>query len=244
MSNNNPNWQFDEFTQVGRDYADDDEVEVYDETHAQFRDFAAEAKRALELLDLKPAASLIDVGCGTGNFLIHAAKAGVFVHGADVSKPMLKYAEHKTGDLPVSLHHAGFLSLDFPDEYFDAITTTFAFHHLPDFWKGVALERMNALLKPGGRIYLCDVILQPENCMDNIEQMIQHQYAAGGDFLRDDAIGHFREEFSTYDWVMEGLFQQAGFNILFNEFEGGLIGTYLCEKPSPSASVPLDPTTL
>lgn len=41
--------------------------------------------------------------------------------------------------------------------------------------------------------------------MQNIEDFVEKQAAAGGDFLRDDATGHFREEHSTYDWFMDGL---------------------------------------
>jgi hypothetical protein len=41
----------------------------------------------------------------------------------------------------------------------DAVVTTLALHHLPDFWKGMALKRVHGMLKRGGRLYIHDVIL-------------------------------------------------------------------------------------
>ena len=55
----------------------------------------------------------------------------------------------------------------------EAIVTTFAFHHLPDFWKGVALSRMHGMLQPGGLLYIHDVILEPDHALENIEAFIE-----------------------------------------------------------------------
>jgi putative AdoMet-dependent methyltransferase len=224
-----PAWQFDEFRQIGRDYTSLEEVRVYDETHARFRDIAAESRQALDRLDLQPGMVLLDIGCGTGTFAIEAARRHLTVHAADVSKTMLAYAKEKAGGAAITFHHAGFLTLEMPAGSVDAICTTFAFHHLPDFWKGVALKRLARMLKPAGRLYLRDVILQDDHALDNIARLVAHQEAVGGDFLRQDVEGHFRDEHSTYDWVMDGLLERSGFSILAREFEGGVLGTYLCE---------------
>ncbi len=52
----------------------------------------------------------------------------------------------------------------------------------------------------------------------------------GGDFLREDAEGHFRDEHSTYDWVVDGLLTRAGFTIISKEMNQGVLATYLCTK--------------
>lgn len=225
-----PSWQFDEFEQVGRDYDTDREVEIYDETHAQFRDIDSENRKVLTSLALPAGATLIDIGCGTGHFAIEAAKHGLHVHAADVSGKMLERAERKSLGVAIAFHHAGFLTLEMPSESMDAITSTFAFHHLPDFWKGIALHRLAKMLKTGGTLYLKDVILLEQNAEANIAALISQQEALGGDFLREDAEGHFKSENSTYDWVIEGLLDRAGFSIKDRSFEGGVIGTYLCGK--------------
>ncbi len=45
---------------------------------------------------------------------------------------------------------AGFLSYKHEAEPVDVIMTRAAFHHLPDFWKQIALLRMNNMLKMDG----------------------------------------------------------------------------------------------
>jgi hypothetical protein len=48
-------WQYDEFEQVGRDYGNPAEVEIYDSTHAAFREVEAESNQVLVCLDWQPA---------------------------------------------------------------------------------------------------------------------------------------------------------------------------------------------
>lgn len=232
MSNDEA-WRYDEFRQVGKDYDSDAEVDVYDSTHADFRDLAAEADRAIEMLGLKRGDTVIDFGCGTGTFAIRAAQLGVEVHAVDVSETMLAKARGKASDAGASsirFHHAGFLTYTHTGAPVSAISTSLSFHHLPDYWKGVALKRLAEMLVDGGRLYLHDVIIEEPNAVANINKLIEHQAKLGGDFLREDAEIHFREEFSTYDWIMDGLLTRAGFKILQKQFEAGLMGTYLCEK--------------
>ncbi len=226
-------WQYDEFKQVGKDYGTVDEVEVYDSSHSDFRDIEAESNTVLDTLDLQSGATLVDFGSGTGTFALQAAKRGLDVHAVDVSEAMIanaKLKSDKAGVSNIQFHHAGFLTFEFPEEHADAVTTTFAFHHLPDFWKGIALKRIHKMLKPHGQLYLHDVILEETKALENIGAMIESQAAAGGDFLREDAEMHFRDEYSTYDWVMDGLFERAGFRIENKQIEGGVLGTYFCRK--------------
>lgn len=221
-------WQYDEFKQVGKDYGDTAEVEAYDSSHARFRDVQSEGNRILEILQIKSGETLIDFGSGTGMFAIQAARRGVHVHAVDVSPAMIAHAKtnaDKAAVRNITFHHAGFLTYTHAQEPADAITTTFAFHHLPDFWKGVALSRLYDMLKPGGRFYLRDVIVEESNALMNIGTFIEKQAQAGGGFLREDAEGHFRDEYSTYDWVMDGLLQRAGFIIASKRMDEGVIGT-------------------
>lgn len=228
-------WQYDEFQQVGKDYTSPDEVAVYDETHAQFRDVQAEADRILALLGAEAGQLLLDFGCGTGAFPIEAARRGLNVKAIDVSPPMLDYARSRAeaagSDIAARIEfiHAGFLTYEHHGPAVDFITTTFSFHHLPDFWKGIALPRLHDMLRPGGTLYLHDVVLQESGALEAIDELIAQQTERGGDFLKDDAEGHFREEFSTYDWVMDGLFQRAGFHINRKDLAQGVLATYLCK---------------
>lgn len=226
-------WQYDEFKQVGRDYGEQLEVDRYDSSHAEFRDVAAENNAILDAIAISPSDRVIDFGCGTGDFALQASLRCKHVYAVDVSETMLSFAKakaEKAGISNISFHHAGFLTYSPEEQSADAIVTTFAFHHLPDFWKGVALNRLYRLLKPGGRFYLRDVILPEHHALENIAAFIEKQAAIGGDFLREDAEGHFRDEYSTYEWVMDGLLERSGFVVKHKSMQDGILGTYLCQR--------------
>ena len=228
-----PNWQYDEFKQVGKDYSLPAEVEVYDSSHADFRDLEKESNDVLDHLAVGKNDILIDFGAGTGTFAIQAARRCAKVYAVDVSQPMIDYAKAKaakTGLTNIVFCHCGFLTYTNEDQAVDAIVTTFAFHHLPDFWKGIALSRMNRMLKSRGQLFIKDVILKEEQVSKDIATFIEKQAAAGGDFLRKDAEEHFRMEYSTYDWIMNGLLSRAGFKIESKTMDAGVIGQYLCTK--------------
>jgi len=226
-------WRYDEFKQVGKDYSNPEEVALYDASHAEFRDLEKESLGVLERLGIQPDDTVIDFGAGTGVFARQASKRCAKVYAVDVSPAMLTYAEKQAmlaGVSNIEFHHGGFLTYDHASAEVDAIVTTFAFHHLPDFWKGIALSRLHKMLKPGGQLYIADVILQETKPLDDIEQFIQKQATAGGDFLRDDAEVHFREEFSTYEWIMDGLLERAGFSIQRKEFPEPVLGVYVSTR--------------
>ncbi len=224
-------WQYDEFKQVGTDYDDLAQVEAYDSRHRQFRDIDGECRAILDALDLPPKSTLIELGTGTGSFAIHAIRRCSRVFAVDVSHLMLEYASQKarnTNADNISFHHAGFLTYDHKGPPADAIVTCMALHHLPDFWKGIALGRMNDMLKPGGQLYIKDVIFKDKDALGNISRWIDYMAKTAGKRLRDDIATHVRQEYSTYDWVIEGLLTRAGFEIKQKQFVKGVIATYHC----------------
>ena len=226
-------WQYDEFKQVGTDYGSKAEVEIYDSRHADFRNMEAESIIILDSLKIKGGNELIDFGSGTGTFAIQAAQRCARVYAIDVSQAMIDRAKAKAikaGASNIKFHHAGFLTYEHNDSPVDAVVTTFSFHHLPDFWKGIALKRVNGMLKPGGQFYIHDVILEETNALDNIAALIDKLAKAGGTLLREDTERHFRNEYSTYDWVMDGILSRAGFTIKSKHIDCGVLGTYICTK--------------
>jgi ubiquinone/menaquinone biosynthesis C-methylase UbiE len=209
-------WQYNEFTQVGKDYSRQDEVADYDARHSDFRDIEGEGSAALDSLGVGKNDVLVDFGSGIGIFAIQAASRGARVCAVDVSEAMLAYAKNKAekaGVANINFCHGGFLTFEYDGPAADFITTTFAFHHLPDFWKGIALKRIYQMLKPGGRFFIHDAVIEEDNAIENISALIDKLSSAGGDFAREDAEGDFRKEYSTYDWVMDGLLTRAGFTI-------------------------------
>ncbi len=228
-----PSWQYHEMQQIGKDYADPAEVEAYDLRHGKIRDIEKENREILQKLQVEPGHVLIEIGTGTGAFALAAARSCARVYAVDVSRAMLDYGKKKAskaGITNIVFCHGGFLTYSHDAQPVDAIVTSTAFHHLPDFWKGIALQRMNTMLKPGGQLYLSDVIFDHRNVQENIEQFIAAMEKAGGPEMRCDIENHIRKEYSTYGWIMEGLFERAGFRIVDKVQLGGVIGRYLCRK--------------
>jgi len=226
-------WKYDEFKQVGVDYENQEEVETYDSRHAQFRDVDTECTNILNSLSLTPQSIVIEFGTGTGAFAIHAAQHCANVYAVDVSAPMLEFAQSKANEIGLKniiFCHAGFLTYEHKGILADALVTSMAFHHLPDFWKGIALDRMNGMLRSGGLLYIHDVIFEQTDAETNISRWIDQLGKIGGAELSDEVATHVRQEFSTFDWIIDGLLERTGFKILSKEMTDGVIGTYLCKK--------------
>jgi ubiquinone/menaquinone biosynthesis C-methylase UbiE len=230
-----PDWYYDDLRHVGLDFSSEEEVGTYDA-----RQQGAAEKEAARLRDLglESGHVLADIGCGTGILACEAAKMCSFVHAVDISRPMLRAAETCATALGLSnmaFHNAGFLSVEMDDGALDLVTSQFALHHLPDFWKAAALVRMRRMLRPGGRVFLRDVVFtcDPDEIPDAVERWIAWMRENSG-YEREEVAGHVREEHSTFAWVMEGLIERAGLRLLSASYENEVYGTYVAERPAGS----------
>jgi len=228
-----PSWQYDEMQQIGKDYDDLTEVEAYDARHGRFRDVEKENEDILKSLDLRSDHVLIEFGSGTGAFAMQAAARCARVYAVDISRAMLEYAKKravKAGLANIVFCHSGFLTYSPIAQTADAVVSNTALHHLPDFWKGMALRRMNTMLKSGGLLYLSDVIFEQGNVREHIGRFIAKLETLAGPDIRKDVEAHIRQEFSTYDWIIDGLLERAGFGIVNKAIKAGVTGRYLCRK--------------
>lgn len=232
-------WMYDECSQVGTDYSIEDVVTDYDAEMEQFRNYDQEAQSFVEQLGITNTEELtvIDIGCGTGAFSIHAAQYFKKIIAIDVSPNMLTIADSKAeakGISNIEFINSGFLQFQ-PTEQVDIIYTKWVLHHLPDYWKQAALLNMNKMLKPGGVLYISDIIYKfaPDyeaylsDTIDDVARKFSEQ------FVKETKI-HIKDEFSTFDWVMEGFIERAGFNIEKSNTEDSLESEYLCRKNTSS----------
>ncbi|BDV43991.1 class I SAM-dependent methyltransferase [Geotalea uraniireducens] len=229
-------WQYDEFRHCGVDYSQVEQAEAYDEQHQQFRDYGKEFRGMLEFLDLRDPTdkTVIDLGCGTGATALLAAAMFKTVYAVDVSHAMLERARAKAdrNTRNITFVKAGFLTYDHGGEAADLVITKAAFHHLPDFWKQIALLRMNGMMKTGGQLYIHDVVFQfdPRHYAGKIDAWIARFAAVAGGKFTAEVETHIRDEYSTFGWILEKMIANAGFIVEKVTSDDGFVTEYACRK--------------
>src|SRR6185503_12744265 len=95
----------------------------------------------------------LELGCGTGFFLLNLKQAGVLTDGCvtDLSPGMVEVAKRNAEQLGFSIEGrvADAESLPYPDDSFDLVVGHAVLHHIPDV--GLALREVLRVLRPGGR---------------------------------------------------------------------------------------------
>jgi SAM-dependent methyltransferase len=108
-------------------------------------------KQLLAGSGLGPGASVLEVGCGMGNYTFELIRRGVAVEGLDLSRVLLdRLRTYAPDEMSLPLHCADVL--DPPKELdgrFDGVVGFFTLHHLHDV--RASISSMARLLAPGGR---------------------------------------------------------------------------------------------
>lgn len=118
--------------------------------------------RALHNIPLKPGMHVLDLGCGTGSFdsmiAQHIGTTGS-INGVDLSATQLARAREKMhhASVPCTFHKASIDELPFEDSSFDAVVSSFVFHHVPPNVRREAIRETARVLKPGGFFALVDM---------------------------------------------------------------------------------------
>jgi ubiquinone/menaquinone biosynthesis C-methylase UbiE len=229
----------DELAHAGPEHLDDAFIVGYD--RKQGYPDPAEDLAAFEEQGLGPSSRVVDLGAGTGQFAIAAARRFGHVTAVDVSPAMLAALRAKgsaEGLANLDFVNAGFLSYS-REEPADGCYTRNALHQVPDFWKALALQRIADMLRPGGVLRLRDLIydFQPGQARDIFDDWFANAAtdpAAG--YTAADYAEHIRTEFSTFRWLLEPMLAAAGFDIVSVSFQGRLYGAYTCVKSAVSRS--------
>lgn len=94
---------------------------------------------------------VLDLGCGFGWHCIYAIENGASsVVGVDISQKMLEVAREKTHYHQVKYILSAMEDIDFPDESFDIILSSLAFHYVADY--ELLIKKIYRMLKPGGNL--------------------------------------------------------------------------------------------
>ena len=230
-----PAWQYQESLHPGADF--DALSEIYDQRMQKFRNVQGEIKEILDYLDPLPDQSILEIGTGTGEFALAAACRCHKVYAVDLSRGMLTYAEKKAkarGLNNVEFLPGGFLTYIHQEEPLDAAVSQLALHHLPDFWKQIALDRLAGMLKPGGKLCLRDVVysFNPAEHQKFFEDFFssETERTKGDREFVGSIVSHVKNEYSTLDWIMQGMIERAGFQTEKVRHSRGFFALYLCRK--------------
>ena len=231
-------WWLDERAHAGREHFDEQHARRYDAK------MDAEAEEEVRLLVdagiLERGSSVVDIGAGSGQFALAAAPACERVVAVDVSPVMLARLGENVDRRAVGnveIVRAGFLTYEHTGEPADLVYSRFALHHLPDFWKAIALSRIAAMLRPGGALRLWDVVygFQPAEAERRIEAWITETESADRErgWTRGELAEHVRDEHSTFTWLLEPMLERAGFELVDTDYsESGMFARYLCRTQS------------
>jgi demethylmenaquinone methyltransferase/2-methoxy-6-polyprenyl-1,4-benzoquinol methylase len=100
----------------------------------------------------KSGESILDIAAGTGTSSMAFVGEGIKVVAADFSQGML--AEGRKRYPQLEFVFADAMNLPFKDQEFDVVTISFGLRNVADH--KVALKEFNRVLKPGGRLVICE----------------------------------------------------------------------------------------
>jgi ubiquinone/menaquinone biosynthesis C-methylase UbiE len=108
-----------------------------------------------ELRAVATGSQVLEVGCGTGRFLLTAAESGMRCHGVDLSPDMLAEAKAKLGSrgLMAELHECSGQALPLRDRQFDFVYSIRATNQMISRQNALdAIYEMTRVCRPGGRL--------------------------------------------------------------------------------------------
>lgn len=128
-------------------------------------------KEVIHLARLRPHASLLDLGTGTGDLAREALTQfpQARVTAADFTLEMMRVGK-KNGSLNFSSADA--LNLPFKDRTFDAVVSGFLMRNVTDVQQ--ALKEQHRALKPGGRIVILDTTRPKKNLLSPFIRFHMH----------------------------------------------------------------------
>ncbi len=116
------------------------------------------AERLLDLIDIKPDQSFLEIGCGSGAASKHIYKKyRVKLVGTDVDENQIKLAKKSIKDLNnITFLVSDSTNLPFKDKSFDIVLSINVLHHIYNWMD--ALKEINRVLKNNGYFVLADLL--------------------------------------------------------------------------------------
>ncbi len=225
MDGREPDWRIDELAHAGSEHLDPDYVAGYDrKSPTDWSEYVA----AMLALGVGTTSTVVDLGAGTGGFALAIEPHVARVVAVDVSEAMIEALRARG----VEAVHAGLLTYAHEGDPPDAVLSRNALHHLPDFWKAIALERVAALLRPGGVLLLQDLVysFEPGDADAAIASWLAAAPADPAEgWTAEELAEHVRGEHSTFTWLLEAMLDRVGFEVRERQVSpSGMYAGYVC----------------
>ncbi len=143
--------------------------------------------------------SVLDVGCGAGNYAVKLAQklSDPDITLVDLSQPMLDKAVERvsaTTKGEVAVKKGDFRTVDFGTKKFDVIMATAVLHHLRDDsdWES-SFGKLFELLEDGGSLWIFDLVHQSDPALQNL--IYKDLYGTYLSALKDE---DYRDHVFTY----------------------------------------------
>lgn len=182
--------------------------------------------------------SLLDLGCGAGNMTLRIMQetGPLHCHLVDLSQPMLTRAlDRATAANAASVHptQADLRTLELEASQFDAVVAGAVLHHLRDDadWEHV-FRQIRRWLKPGGRLYVADLITFDAPTIQRImwDRYGEHLTRLGGTGYRDKVFAYIDKEDTPRSLPYQlNLCRKAGFTSWEVLHRNGVFACYLAE---------------
>jgi putative AdoMet-dependent methyltransferase len=197
-------WDFDEYADEYEDWlASDDPIYArYDEV----------LDRVTDLAGAGPGKTILDIGTGTGNLARKCLERGAAVVGLDPSGRMLAKARDRLGGFSEeSLKQVArpFENLDYPEGSFDAVVSTYAFHHVHWSKQPACIREMVRVLRSGGMWVLGDLIFEhraaEQQFLAEVNWLDEEYYPRIvdlGPVVDDLGMKLHSEQFTPITWVL------------------------------------------
>lgn len=141
-------------------YGWDGRVEAWEEVAAS-EAFVVIRDRIVELAEPRLDDTVVDLGAGTGLLALALAPRVHELVAVDISQRMLDRLDDAA--IADGLHNVDTVAADLrrlplEDESATLVVSNYAFHHLDDVAKELALAEARRILRPGGRLVICDMM--------------------------------------------------------------------------------------
>jgi putative AdoMet-dependent methyltransferase len=198
---------------VGREFDKlfDEWSHSYDETvngnDREYEDVFEDYDIILSKVAKKAVGTVVEFGVGTGNLTQKLLEKGLKVIGIEPNEKMRSIAGGKLPGVTIKDGDFQDFNVEIPVQTF---VSTYAFHHLTDDEKEMAIEKYSRILPENGRIVFADTIFETEEAK---KQMIEDAQEKGFTRLAED----LQREYYTTIAVLQNILVEKGFNVSFTK---------------------------